>query len=609
MTTTSQEPNSTTPPAASQDTTRDLGRRLAWVCGTFSVLMAILLVINYLHGRTADPIQSKELADLKAALVKAPRDEKLKEQIRSLDLDIRQKYDRHMALGHTGAWLLGVGLIGFLVSIKTATARTKLPRPAKRVFSLDADTAAILRQSGAVAGIAVLVAGGALLWGSSSPTLLVAKTAASSETSAENTPSGTVEGNKASVASTPTSTPLSPFPSPEEIRTNWTRFRGPNGDGISIFTNAPIAWDAQSGDGIRWKVKVPLSNPNSPVIWGNRLFLTGANSQKREVYCYEASSGKLLWQKAVANIPGTDPEPPAVTEDPGGFAAATAAVDGRRVYAIFANGDVAAFDFAGNQVWAINLGKPDNSYGLASSLVLYKDKLLVLFDQGAAKDKKSKLLAFDTATGTKAWETEPRPVPNSWATPVIFSAADKEQIVTSGNPWVISYDPASGKEFWRAQVLYGEVTPSPIFGAGLVFTAMDGEKLSAIKPDGTGDVTKTHSAWSADEGLPEIVSPLCDGKRVYVTSTSGAVTCYEAQTGKRLWAKEFEVPFKSSPGMSGDRIYHFNDQGTCIIFKAADEYQEVAMPKLAEEVQASPAFSDGCLYIRGKTNLFCLGPK
>lgn len=604
MTTTPQDPISTTTPAASQGMSHDLSRRMAWVCGAFSAIMVILLFINYLHGRSADPIQSQRLAELKAALVKAPRDEKLKEQIRTLDLDLRQKYDRHMALGHTGAWLLGAGLIGFLAAIKTATARTKLPRPAKRVFSLDADTAAVLRQTGAVGGLAVVIAGGALLWTASTPSLLVAKSTPSSIST-----NGTAENSLAAAVPPPTSTPLSPYPAPEEIRTNWTRFRGPNGDGISIHTNAPIAWDAQSGDGIRWKVKVPLSNPNSPVIWGNRLFLTGANSQKRELYCYETTSGKLLWQKAVANIPGTDPEPPAVTDDPGGFAAATAAVDGRRVYAIFANGDVAALDFAGSQVWAINLGKPDNSYGLASSLVLYKDKLLVLFDQGAAKDKKSKLLAFDAATGAKAWETEARPVPNSWATPVVFSAAGKDQIVTSGNPWVISYDPATGSEIWRAQALYGEITPSPIFAAGLVFTAMDGEKLSAIKPDGTGDVTKTHVAWSADEGLPEIVSPLCDGKRIYVTSPSGAVTCFEAQTGKKLWAKEFDVPFKSSPALSGDRIYHFNDQGTCIIFKAADEYQEIAQPKLAEEVQASPVFADGCLFIRAKTNLFCLGPK
>jgi outer membrane protein assembly factor BamB len=571
---------------------KELGRRVAVVSFVFCLVLSAFLVANHLAGKAADPIQSPKLTALKAELVKQPKNDALKKEIRALDLDLRRKLDRHLALETTGAWMLAGGLVVFLVSIKTAVFRKKLPRPAKKVSSLSAESRAMIQSSLAAAGVGVMVLGAGWFWTAHSPTLLVAQQTKTNELAAV-------------VASMPTT----PFPDAAELKGQWPRFRGPDGSGISAFSNAPVQWNGTNGEGVVWKVKTPISGPNSPVIWGDKLFCTGATSQKREVYCYDALTGKLLWQKAVTSAPGAPTEPPTVMEDTGGYAASTVATDGRRVYAIFANADVAAFDYQGNPVWNLNLGKFDNSYGYATSLILYQNRLLIQNDQGAAKDGKSKLIALDTATGKTVWETQPRPVPNSWATPVLINAAQKDQVITCGNPWVIAYDASNGTELWRVQALYGEVTPSPIFNDGLVYTAMDGENLTAIKPDGTGDVTKTHIAWKADEGLPDIVSPFCDGKRVYVTSSGGTVTCYNAKDGKKLWNKEFEVTYKSSPAMSGDRIYMFNDKGECVIIQAADEYKEIARADLGEEVLSSPAFADGRLYIRGKTNLFCLGTK
>jgi outer membrane protein assembly factor BamB len=358
-----------------------------------------------------------------------------------------------------------------------------------------------------------------------------------------------------------------------------------------------------------WKAAVPIFNPNSPIVWGNRVFLTGATAGNREVYCFDALSGRLLWQKPVNTPEGSSGEPPTVSEESGSFAAATAATDGRRVYAIFATGDVAAFDFKGNLVWAINLGKPDNSYGHASSLEIYQDRLLVLFDQGTGKDGKSKLLALDTLSGKTVWQSQPRPIPNSWASPILVNTGQRNLIVTCGNPLAIAYDPATGTELWRAQVLYGEITPSPIYANGLVLTAMEGEKLSAIRPDGVGDVTKTHVVWTADEGLPDIPSPLSDDQRIYLATSGGAVTCYDAKTGKKLWDKELEVSFKSSPSLAGNRVYLVADNGLTFVLHAGPEFKELARSDLGEEVLASPAFADGRIYIRGKQHLFCLGNK
>lgn len=583
------------PPAPETSPGKELGRRIALVSFVFCLVLCAFLVANHQAGKAADPIQSPRLTGLKAALVKQPKNEGLKKEIRALDLDLRSKLNRRLALETTGAWMLAGGLAVFLISIKTAAFRKKLPRPPKKVSSLSAENRAMIQSSGAAGAFGLVLLGVGWFWTSTSPTLLVAQQGKT------NALAGAV------AAAVPM--PATPFPDAAELKGQWPRFRGPDGSGISAFSNAPVQWNGTNGEGVLWKMRTPISGPNSAVIWNDKLFCTGATSQKREVYCYDALTGKLLWQKAVTSAPGAPAESPTVMEDSGGYAASTAATDGRRVYVVFANADVAAFDYQGNQVWGTNMGKLENSYGYATSLILYQNRLLIQNDQGAAKDGKSKLFALDTATGKMVWETQPRPVGNSWSTPLVIHAAQKDQVITCGNPWVISYDASNGTELWRAQALYGEVTPSPIFHDGIVYTAMDGENLCAIKPDGTGDVTKTHIAWKADEGLPDIVSPFCDGKRVYVVSSGGAVTCYNAKDGKKLWNKEFEVPFKSSPAMSGDRIYLFNDKGLCVIIQAADEYKEIARPDLGEEILSSPAFADGRLYIRGKTNLFCLGAK
>ena len=168
---------------------------------------------------------------------------------------------------------------------------------------------------------------------------------------------------------TPKSQPhaAEPPPSDAEIAKAWPRFRGPGGLGISAYTNVPDAWDAASGKGIVWKTPVPLPGNNSPVVWGKRVFLSGADKHRREVYCFDADSGKLVWRQNVPGTPQSTAKPPEVTDDTG-YAAPTTATDGRRVFAIFANGDLAAFDVSGKPAWAKSLGIPENSYGHASSL-------------------------------------------------------------------------------------------------------------------------------------------------------------------------------------------------------------------------------------------------
>ncbi|MCK4628129.1 MAG: PQQ-binding-like beta-propeller repeat protein, partial [Sedimentisphaerales bacterium] len=395
---------------------------------------------------------------------------------------------------------------------------------------------------------------------------------------------------------------------PEQVTNSWARFRGPGGLGISTYKNIPTQWNGITGENILWKTKIPLPGENSPIIWGNKIFLTGANEKKREVYCLDAESGKLLWQKAVPTLPQAASEPPDVMEDTG-FAAPTAVTDGQRIYAIFANGDVICLNFTGKIIWAGNLGIPDSIYGYATSLVMYQNLLIIKYDQATDEDGLSKLLALEGSSGKTVWEVK-RPVANSWSTPIIINAdtPEKARLITCADPLVIAYAPDTGAEIWRVKCMYGDVAPSPVYANGLVYVIRPNEELIAIRTNGHNDVTDSHIAWRGEEGIPDIASPLTNGKIVLLLS-GGLITCYDAENGTHLWEKELEMDFNASPSLVGNRIYLMNTKGIMLIIEAGREFREITKCPLGENVNACPAFADGRIYLRGKKHLFCISEK
>jgi outer membrane protein assembly factor BamB len=410
--------------------------------------------------------------------------------------------------------------------------------------------------------------------------------------------------------------------SDDQISPNWPRFRGPGGRGISLHRDVPTSWDGTSGQGILWKTKVPLPGNNSPVVWDDRVFLSGATEENRQVYCFAADTGQLLWQKDVPVTSEGSGKPLEVMEDTG-YAASTTTTDGSRVFAIFPNGDVVALDFDGNQLWIRGLGIPDNAYGHASSLAMCDDRVLVQFDQGSRKDKLSKLIALDAATGQTVWET-PREVPNSWPTPIVVEAGDRDQVITAADPWVIAYDPADGQEIWRAKCLSQDVGPSPTFADGIVYVANEFPALSAIRADGEGDVTDSHILWEGEDGLPDTSSPLATERYVYVLASYGILTCYDAKSGEMLWDTEFEgdPTFTSSPSLVGDLLYLFGEieeeDGSgdwvtkCrawVVKPGPEGCESVGQGSLPEGCVTSPAFQNGRVFIRGEEHLFCIGKK
>ena len=397
------------------------------------------------------------------------------------------------------------------------------------------------------------------------------------------------------------------YPSQEEINKNWPKFRGPTGQGISLSTNAPIQWDAASGKNIKWKTPVPeLPGKNSPVVWDDKILFSGGNEEKRRVYCYDTNTGKELWQKPVAPRKPAGTEEPHIMEDTG-YAAPTMVTDGRRAYAIFANGDIAAFDFEGNETWSKHLGTPESVYGYAASLTIYQDTVLIEYDVLPDDDDnpQSKLIALDGKTGKYKWQKK-RPVINSWTSPIIFDTPQGKQLITCAEPFVISYDPTTGGELWRSECVYGDLAPSPVYGNELFLFTIPHESLIAI---GLNDKTKPEQKWTAEKNIPDTASPLTNGELVWLLTSNGKVHCIDMKDGSSVWTtKKLGMEFQSSPTLVGDKIYLMSNSthGTTIIIEAGREYREIGRNVLNDKIFASPAILDSRIYIRGDKYLYCI---
>jgi outer membrane protein assembly factor BamB len=391
-------------------------------------------------------------------------------------------------------------------------------------------------------------------------------------------------------------------PTWEDVQKNWPSFRGPGSTGLARYTNVPSEWDAESGKAIKWNSPVESHGASSPVVWGERLFLSGASQEQLDVYCYDTESGELLWNKSKSvssdDMPSVDRET--------GYAAPSMVVHGEQVFVIFANGDTASYDFAGNEVWAKSLGAPDNHYGHSSSLIALEDLLFVQFDQA----ENAKLYAFDTATGEERWAKDREEI--SWASPILADTAQGIQLILNSETMVDAYNPVTGKHLWAVDCLMGEVAPSPAYSNGVIFVANEYATASAISVEGPEDSMDREVIWAFDEYLPDSSSPIGDGERFYFATSYGELVCLDAaptlsdEPVEALWVAELANRFVSSPILVGDKIYVLDDEGTMHIVRAGNEYELLGTSSIGEPTMATPAFMDGRIYIRGEDNLYCI---
>jgi outer membrane protein assembly factor BamB len=284
-----------------------------------------------------------------------------------------------------------------------------------------------------------------------------------------------------------------------------------------------------------------------------------------------------------------------------GYAACTPITNGREIFAIFATGDIGCFDRDGKLLWQKALGVPESVYGYASSPAVLDMMAIVQLDQGS-EEGKSELLAFNLADGTILWRTK-RPTPNTWTSPTITKLDKGYQVLTSGSPWVIGYESLSGKELWRAECLGSDIAPTQIVAGGLILAIQPYDKLYAIRPQSNNAVI----VWSTQGDMPDICSPVTDGKFVWTLTTHGGLTCFEVSSGMEVYTQSIESEFNASPSLVGDKLYLLTLDGQMIIVQAGREYKEFGRSAIDEKCFASPAFAAGRIYIRSDKSLYCIG--
>lgn len=604
-----------------------LSQNIAVVSGIFSAVVALLLLLNFWQISKSDPIESKAMQVLVERLKQEPNNDGLKTEIRNYDLLARKAYFNSQWQIQTGALMLLFGAVILAFALRVYySAKAKIDAPDKIMENEIASR--ILAQKGIIiVGAVVFLFAFAASFATvnyldkfDAQTAVAVEENQSEEPEIEVVEVGNIQND--SIATTQTEVSSDSIPeknsteqvtpveitidavqskktsfalTAELIKKNHNSFRGPFSQGIIYHKNIPTKWDGTTATNIAWKSPIPKHGYNSPVIWDDKIFVAGSDNQSREVYCFNRIDGKLLWTGKADNIQGSPANPPKVTADTG-LSAPTLTTDGQNVYAIFATGDVIAFDMEGKRVWAKNLGVPDNHYGHSSSLIVWDNKLFIQYDT----NKGGKLIALKTANGEEAWQTT-RSSKISWASPVLAQVDGKYQIILTADPIVAGYDVKTGTELWQVKCMMGEVGPSVGFSDGIVVAANEYAKMVAI------DVKTKEILWENDEYLPEASSILAHNGMVVVATSYGVMACYDLKSGEMYWEHDVGKTLYSSPVFADGKIFMMDNDGVMRIYGFAKEMKLISENKLGEKAGTTPAFADGKIYIRGDKNLYCIG--
>jgi outer membrane protein assembly factor BamB len=423
---------------------------------------------------------------------------------------------------------------------------------------------------------------------------------------------------------------------------NWPSFRGPQASGVADGQFPPLAWDAAKDYNIRWKTAIPGLGHSCPIVWDDRVYLTTAASAdgKAElrtglygdvdsvnesaehswrVYCLDKREGKVLWERtACAGLPKIKRHPKASHANP------TPATDGTHVVASFGSEGLYCYDRDGKLLWEKNLGVLDSGWfydadyqwGFGSSPIIYRDLVIIQCDLG----KDSFLAAYRVADGHELWRTPRDEIP-SWGTPTIVETADRVELVTNATKFARGYDPRTGEELWRIGP-HSEITvPTPIFGAGLIYIASGYRPIQpiyAIRPGATGDIslkeeqTANHAvAWSIKKGGPYMPTPIVYDNHLYTCSNAGIVTCFNAQTGKPVYRERLggSGGYTASPVAADGKLYFPGEDGDVRVIRAGSKFDLLSVNPLGEPCMATPAISDGMIFIRTQHNVFGIGRK
>ena len=557
-------------------------RGVAVAAAVFSVAVTSILVANAAQIAALRPLESPALAALRERY-QSSQDEELALEIRALDLAARRTWFTRAWQSRSAAWMLAVGTAVLLASLRLAGSLAKrLPQVRSGEPAAEEGRAArAARTALAAAGVVLLAAG----LSASVLTTRWLQTAAPEAANGSGRPSGRARGAAADRGPG--------IAAAAEFRSNWPLFRGPGGDGVAAPQDPPVDWDGATGRNVLWKTGVPLEGRSSPVVWQDRVFLSGAHDQHHQVFCWDYRTGKLLWSTQLPADDGVVARLRVGADT--GWAASTMAVNGTSAFAIFAGGDLAALDREGAILWTVRLGDPVLNYGYASSLALYGDTVIVQLDQQSG----GRLLAVDASSGKVAWETS-RAVSASWSSPAVVQTPAGWRIFCNGTPFLAAYD-TRGTQLWSLEGMLGENAVSPAYADGLLFVSNQLLSLVAV------DAQTGAKLWEVYDDFPDVSSPLAAAGLVWMTSSYGVVSCLDAKNGAVTGRRLFDTGFYASPILAGGRVYALDRSGVMRIFAADRTLELIGSPSVGERTDATPAFQDGRIFIRGERTLFCIG--
>jgi len=378
---------------------------------------------------------------------------------------------------------------------------------------------------------------------------------------------------------------------------DWPQFRGPTGQGVSDEHNLPLNWSETQN--VRWKTAIPGRGWSSPVIQGERIWLTTATEDGRSLRAIAVDLNSGAIQKDIELFRLKSPR---LMNAKNSFASPTPVIEGDRVYLHFGAYGTACITQAGEILWKTKLEYDNGQHGPGGSPVLYDDLLIVSCD-GLEQQF---VVALDKATGKVRWK-KMREGYQAYTTPLVVSLPSGDQVISPGAFQAIAYEPRTGKEIWRVKYAEGfSNVPMPVYGDDLVFicTGFQEPSLLAVRLDGRGDVTKSKIVWKLDRGIPRTPSPLLVGNELYIVSDNGIATCIDAKTGEELWRARLGGNYSASPIYADGRIYFLSEEGESIVSAPGRQLKHLATNQLDGPTLASMAVSHSSLFIRTATHLY-----